>query len=136
VSFGVFKSPKFVKRFYKNGLNSQFTTTILKGAFKFFHIDIFSLPNLAKFPMDDCHVSNVTNLKKKKTLYCSTLAGLTLIILFVKTLNPIFFLWRIWSTWWEKKKKKRVWSSQWVFFRGKMGPKLPDFEGWKKPNSP
>lgn len=56
--------------------------------------------------MDDCHVSNITKLKKKKkTLYRSTLAGLTLIILFVEMLKPIFFLWRVWTLGDEKKKE-------------------------------
>jgi hypothetical protein len=68
--------------------------------------------------MDDCHVSNMTNLKEK-----STLAGLTLIILFVEMLNPNLFFVANLDHLATKKTKSECDFHKWVFFWGKMGTK-------------
>ncbi len=98
----------------------------------FLHLYFIIAKIWLNFLMDDCHISNFTKLKKKtKILYSSTLAGLTLIILFGEMLNPIFFLWRIWTTWWRGKNKVSVIFTK-GFFWGKNGPKVARFWGGKK----
>ncbi len=105
--------------------------------FNFFYIYIFSLPNLAKFPYGWLPFKQHHKIEiKENTLYCSTLAGLTLIILFVEMLNPIFFLWRIWTTWWPKKKNEKSECDfhKGFFFEVKCAQSCQILRGEKKPS--
>jgi hypothetical protein len=60
------------------------------------------------------------------------LAGLTLIVLFGEMLNPIFVFVANLDHLVMGKKQSECDFHKGFFFGGKMGPKLPDFEGGKK----